>query len=320
MWQPSATIKALRERAALIQSIRQFFIERDVLEVETPAFSAASVTDVHLHTFSTRFHHPLKPDAQTLYLQTSPEFAMKRLLCAGSGAIFQLSKAFRNEEGGRFHNPEFTMLEWYRPGFDHFALMNEVDALLQAVLSTEPADRMSYQEVFKTVLGIDPLTVGIEDLKSVCAEFGYADIAVGETDKDTLLQLLFSEQIEPKIGQARPVLVYHFLASQAALAKIDEQDPRVARRFEAYYKGIELANGFHELSDAQEQRSRFERDNQKRHVMGLPEMPIDAYFLEALESGLPDCAGVALGVDRLIMLALGASRISEVLAFDIDRA
>ena len=300
--------------------IRQFFSEREILEVDTPTLCHASVTDVHLHSFSSAFRSPLSPGEATLYLQTSPEFAMKRLLCAGSGPIFQLTKSFRNEEAGRFHNPEFTMLEWYRPDFDHLDLMAEVDAFLQLILDTQPADKVTYQQVFIDSLDFDPLSVNLDQLKGICDEQGFASIAATETDPDTLLQLLFSEKIEPLIGQEKPCLVYDFPASQAALARIDEDNPKVARRFEAYYKSVELANGFHELADAKEQQQRFEKDNLKRRAMGLPQMPVDQHFLRALQHGLPDCAGVALGVDRLIMLALNKSHIREVLAFYVDNA
>ena len=304
-WRPTSDIQTLRQRAAIITRIRRFFANRDVLEVETPQLCQASVTDVHLHSFQCEFTNPLSPGAQQLYLQTSPEFAMKRLLCAGSGAIFQINKSFRNEEAGRFHNPEFSMLEWYRPGFDHLQLMAEVDEFMQDVLDCEPAEIVSYQDVFQRILSIDPLSITFRELRATCMELGYRDIAKHEEDADILLQLLFAEKIEPVIGQQRPCLVYGFPASQAALAKIDCDDPRTARRFEAYYKGIELANGFHELSDADEQQTRFASDNIKRRKLGLPEVKMDQQFLAALQHGLPDCAGVALGIDRLIMFGAG---------------
>ena len=319
-WRPTSDIETLRQRAEITASIRRFFDKRGVLEVETPQLCRASVTDVHLHSFNSEFRNPLSPDTQQLYLQTSPEFAMKRLLCAGSGAIYQINKSFRNEEAGRFHNPEFSMLEWYRPGFDHLQLMNEVDAMLQEVLQCEPAEVISYQQVFLNVLQIDPLAASLDDLKLLCRDHGFEHIADDETDLDTLLQLLFSEKIESVIGQQKPCLVYGFPASQAALARIDEKDPRIARRFEAYYKGIELANGFHELADADEQLQRFEQDNKKRVKMGLPQVNIDQEFISALQHGLPDCAGVALGIDRLMMLALGKNHIREVMAFSVDNA
>lgn len=314
-WQPTASLPQLRQRAALIASIRQFFAQRNVLEVDTPAMSHATVTDVHLHTFQTQFVGPGYAQGSPLFLMTSPEFHMKRLLAAGSGCIYQLGKAFRNEENGRYHNPEFTMLEWYRVGFDHHQLMDEMDDLLQLVLQCGAAERMTYQQAFLTVLGVCPLEGTMAELKSVAARLGLSDIAEAEEDRDTLLQLLFSIGVEGKIGQQVPAFVYDFPASQAALAKINPNDPRVADRFEVYFKGIELANGFHELDNAQEQLRRFEQDNHKRVEMGLAEQPIDYHLIAALQSGLPECAGVALGVDRLIMLALGCDHIDQVTAF-----
>ncbi|ENC6732184.1 elongation factor P--(R)-beta-lysine ligase [Vibrio navarrensis] len=314
-WQPTASIPQLRQRAALIARIRQFFAQRNVLEVDTPAMSHATVTDVHLHTFQTQFVGPGYAQGSPLFLMTSPEFHMKRLLAAGSGCIYQLGKAFRNEENGRYHNPEFTMLEWYRVGFDHHQLMDEMDDLLQLVLQCGAAERMTYQQAFLTVLGVCPLEGTMAELKSVAARLGLSDIAEAEEDRDTLLQLLFSIGVEAKIGQQVPAFVYDFPASQAALAKINPNDPRVADRFEVYFKGIELANGFHELDNAQEQLRRFEQDNRKRVEMGLAEQPIDYHLIAALQSGLPECAGVALGVDRLIMLALGCDHIDQVTAF-----
>ncbi|RJX72339.1 elongation factor P--(R)-beta-lysine ligase [Vibrio sinensis] len=319
-WQPTASIKQLRQRAAIIGQIRQFFAKRDVLEVDTPAMSHATVTDIHLHTFQTEFVGPGYADGRKLYFMTSPEFHMKRLLAAGSGCIYQMNKAFRNEESGRFHNPEFTMLEWYRVGFDHHQLMDEMDSLLQLTLGTGSAERMTYQQAFLNVLGVCPLDGSMEELRKVAATLGLSDIAETEEDRDTLLQLLFSMGVEEKIGQHVPAFVYDFPASQAALAKINPKDSRVADRFEVYFKGIELANGFHELDNAQEQLARFEHDNATRIEMGLKSQPIDYHLIAALESGLPNCAGVALGVDRLIMLALGYDHIDEVTAFPFPRA
>ncbi len=319
-WQPSASIENLKLRASIIRKIRHFFEQREVLEVDTPSLSQASVTDVHLASFQTRFVGPGYSQGIPLYLQTSPEYAMKRLLAAGSGAIFQMSKAFRNEESGRHHNPEFTMLEWYRPGFDHFQLMDEIDALMQTVLNCQSAERLTYQQAFTTHLGLDPLTASLEELKQLCSQHGFANISDDETDKDTLLQLLFSMKVETQIGQKTPCFVYDFPASQAALAKINKSDPRVAERFELYYQNMELANGFNELTNAKEQAKRFEQDNQKRQLMGLPKVDIDKHLIAALEHSLPECSGVALGIDRLIMLALNAKAIKEVIAFDVERA
>ncbi len=314
-WQPTASIEQLRQRANVLAQIRRFFAERNVLEVDTPAMSHATVTDIHLHTFQTEFIGPGYADGSKLYLMTSPEFHMKRLLAAGSGCIYQINKAFRNEENGRFHNPEFTMLEWYRIGFDHHKLMDEMDALLQVVLECGQAERMTYQQAFIDVLGVCPLEGTMTELKLVAEELGLSDIAQPEEDRDTLLQLLFSIGVEGKIGQNAPAFVYDFPASQAALAKINQQDSRVADRFEVYFKGIELANGFHELDDPQEQLKRFEQDNAKRIEMGLSPQPIDHHLIAALKSGLPECAGVALGVDRLIMLAIGCDHIDQITAF-----
>ncbi|GAL14365.1 translation elongation factor P Lys34:lysine transferase [Vibrio astriarenae] len=245
---------------------------------------------------------------------------MKRLLAAGSGSIYQINKAFRNEENGRHHNPEFSMLEWYRVGFDHHDLMDEMDSLLQLVLSCGSAERMTYQQAFIKVLGVCPLEASMDELKQVACTLGLEDIAMPEQDRDTLLQLLFSIGVEVKIGQHVPAFVYDFPASQAALAKINPQDQRVADRFEVYFKGIELANGFHELDNPDEQLARFEQDNQKRLEMGLKPQPIDYHLIEALKAGLPNCAGVALGIDRLIMLALNCEHIDQVTAFAFPRA
>ncbi|MEZ8102474.1 elongation factor P--(R)-beta-lysine ligase [Vibrio bivalvicida] len=314
-WQPTASIEQLRQRANVLAQIRRFFAERNVLEVDTPAMSHATVTDIHLHTFQTEFLGPGYADGSKLYLMTSPEFHMKRLLAAGSGCIYQINKAFRNEENGRFHNPEFTMLEWYRVGFDHHKLMDEMEALLQVVLECGQAERMTYQQAFIDVLGVCPLEGKMAELKLAAEKLGLSDIAESEEDRDTLLQLLFSIGVEGKIGQSAPAFVYDFPASQAALAKINQQDSRVADRFEVYFKGIELANGFHELDDPQEQLKRFEQDNAKRIEMSLSAQPIDHHLIAALKSGLPECAGVALGVDRLIMLAIGCDHIDQVTAF-----
>lgn len=319
-WQPSATIQALKSRASLLNQIRQFFETKQVLEVETQLLASAPVTDPHLTNFETQFDSPLSPEQQTLYLQTSPEYAMKRLLAAGSGCIYQICKAFRNEEAGRFHNPEFTMLEWYRVGFDNWQLMDEVNELMQTVLGCDKAQQISYQKAFIDHLDIDPLSASIDMIKEVCNDKGFANITSSEDNKDTLLQLLFSHCIEPVFAQDSPCLVYHFPASQSALAKISESDPRVAERFELYYKGIELANGFNELSDANEQARRFASDNQQRTSLGKQQVPIDQSFLSALQSGLPACAGVALGLDRLLMLKNQCDKISQVIAFDIERA
>ena len=320
-WQPSASIEVLKARAKFMASIRQFFSERDVLEVETPLLSNGTVTDVHLDAFNCQFPYHHSGEDKTLFLQTSPEFAMKRLLCAGSGAIYQVCKSFRCEEAGRFHNPEFTMLEWYRPGFDDHQLMDELEQLVQVVLQVKSCLRLSYQEAFLKYLNLNPLSASFKEVKELVMSFSQDDWLLKENDKDVLLQWLFSMHIESKLGDEQtPCFVYDFPASQASLAKINTQDSRVAHRFELYFKGVELANGFYELQDAKEQRERFVKDNAQRKGLGLSEKPIDILFLQALEQGLPDCAGVALGVDRLFMLQQNLPHIEQALSFSVDRA
>ena len=319
-WQPTTTHEARVARAELLRTIREFFYARNVLEVDTPLLSNGTVTDEHLDAFDTQFNFASSGKPTTLYLQTSPEYAMKRLLCADSGSIYQVCKAFRHEGEGRWHNPEFTMLEWYRLGFDHFALMDEVDALLQETLNTASADKMTYQKAFQTYLNIDPLSADNDVLLKAMEEQNIDIHAPQNLSYDSKLQLLFSYVIEPKIGNEKPCFIYDFPASQAALAKLSPVDERVAERFEVYYQGAELANGFHELSAAKEQRLRFETDNRKREEHGLPTKPIDENFLSALDAGLPPCAGVALGIDRLLMLKTNAKHIQEVINFTVSRA
>ena len=319
-WQPSASIANLLKRATILTEIRRFFADRGVLEVETPAMSQATVTDIHLVPFETRFVGPGAAEGKTLYLMTSPEYHMKRLLAAGSGPIYQMGRSFRNEEAGIHHNPEFTMLEWYRPRYDMYRLMNEVDDLLQQVLDCNSAETLSYQQAFTRHLNVDPLSADKAELREAAAKLDLSNIADTEEDRDTLLQLLFTMGVEPHIGRDKPAFVYHFPATQASLAEISTEDHRVAERFEVYYKGIELANGFRELTDGREQRQRFEQDNRKRAARGLPQHPIDNNLLDALEHGMPECSGVAMGVDRLIMIALGATSLSDVLAFPVTRA
>jgi elongation factor P--(R)-beta-lysine ligase len=321
-WQSNAPITNLLKRAKIINQIRQFFADRGILEVETPILSHAAVTDVHLNSFHTEYYAPgdsAHQQGQTLSLITSPEYHMKRLLAIGSGPIYQITKCFRNEEAGRYHNPEFTMLEWYRIQFDMIQMMNEVDDLLQIILDTEPAEQISYQKAFQRHLNIDPLTADRDTLCKVVDTLNLG-FNTDTADHDTLLQFLFTFGVEPHIGLERPTAVYYFPASQAALAEICGEDHRVAKRFEFYYKGVELANGFKELTNAEEQYARFESDNQIRKSKQLPPQVIDTLFLDALKAGLPDCAGVALGLDRLIMLALNAESLSEVISFTVERA
>lgn len=315
-WRPSADIETLRRRAALLARLRAFFAERGVLEVETPALSSATVTDLHLHSLEAKVEYA--GESRLFYLQTSPEFAMKRLLAAGSGPIFQLCRSFRDGESGRLHNPEFTMLEWYRPLFDHHQLMDEMADLLELLLGGPQAERKTYGDAFAAVYGIDPHGAGAEELAALAAARGIEAVGYGEeSSADDWLQLLFNLGVEPGLGRGRPTFIYDYPASQAALARVAAGR---ARRFEVYAEGIELANGFHELSDAAEQRRRFEADCEERRRRALALPPIDENLLAALESGLPDCAGVALGIDRLVMLALGKKSLAEVIAFPADRA
>lgn len=319
-WQPSASIAQLKQRAKFLSDVRHFFARREVLEVETPILGEFGVTDLHLRNFATQLIGPAAPQGKTLYLQSSPEFHMKRLLAAGSGPIFQICKSFRNEEAGRIHNPEFTMLEWYRPGFSLAQLMDEMDALLQMLLNCPAAEYLSYQDAFSRYLQLDPLTATREELIAAGENYGVRDLLSREDNRDSQLQLLFALGVEPQIGQTAPCFIQRFPASQAALAQIAADDPRVAERFEVYFKGVELANGFHELTDSAEQRRRFEHDNELRRAEGLPEMGIDERLLAALAHGMPDCSGVALGLDRVLMLELGVERIEQVVSFGHERA
>ncbi|PRB84021.1 elongation factor P--(R)-beta-lysine ligase [Pseudomonas sp. MYb185] len=316
-WQPTASLTNLRRRAQVIDTIRRFFAERQVLEVETPSLSAAAVSDPHLFPFATDYVPEGGGAAQPLYLHTSPEYPMKRLLAAGSGCIWQLCRVYRNGESGSRHNPEFSMLEWYRLGFDHHRLMDEVDDLVDVVLGCGRSRRVTYAALFVEHLGVDIHTCENAELARLGLE--HCDFR-GELDRDGWLNLLFSHCIEPRLLQ--PTMVYAFPASQAALARVVEGDDRVASaaRFELFIKGMELANGYFELTDADEQSRRFEADQRLREVFQRPVLPTDQRLIGALQQGLPECAGVALGVDRLVMLALGASRIDEVIAFPLQRA
>lgn len=302
-WQPTASLPNLKLRAEILANIHQFFADRGVLEVDTPLLSAATVTDPHLHSLVT---------TKNLYLQTSPEFAMKRLLAAGSGPIYQICKAFRDDEQGRQHNPEFTMMEWYRPGFNLQDLMRETDELLQCVLNFPPAEKLTYQQAFEKYLDINPHTAELSELKKRAKDIvGFTD------DRDSLLQLLMSQHVEPNLTHT---FIYDFPASQAALARIRPGNPPVAERVEVYINGMELANGFYELTDAHEQKQRFLNDLEQRKKLGYPAVPHDEHLIAALAHGLPNCSGIALGIDRLIMIAAKTNNIADVLSFPIDRA
>ena len=317
-WSPSAELKLIRARAELYAKVRDFFAQRQVLEVETPVLSAAAVADPHLHPMSSSYQGPGHQQALPLFLQTSPEYPMKRLLAAGSGAIYQICKSFRNGESGGRHNPEFTMLEWYRPGFDHQQLMEEVEALVRVTCGCGPARYVSYRQLFLDQLQIDPHSANAQLLQQLASQ--HLDMDLQLDDRDSWLDLLFSHLIEPQLLE--PTFVFDFPETQAALAQIaeDELGVKVARRFELFVQGTELANGYLELTDADEQARRFESDQQTRQQMGLQPLPVDHHLLAALQVGMPACAGVALGMDRLLMIAESCQHIDQVLAFPLARA
>ena len=305
----------------MLQNIRAFFAERDVLEVETPVLATSSITDPHLQSFKTRY---LNND---YYLQTSPEFFMKRLLASGSGDIYQICKVFRDDEQGKNHNPEFSMLEWYRSGFDHQQLMDEMEMLfeylinqMQTNIKCQAAIRISYQQAFIRSLDIDPLDASAAELK-IIAEKNNIEIPIGmnEEDKDMWLDWLMTQAIAPTFDKKCFTFLYDYPTSQAALAKLNADDSRTAHRFEVFYGELELANGFNELTDAVEQRKRFENENKKRQELGMEVIPVDENLLSALEHGMPECSGVAIGLDRLLMVLLGVESIEGVLSFGVKR-
>ncbi len=317
-WRPGATFEVMRRRASLLRALREWFREREVLEVETPALSGSAATDPNIESLRTRIGR------RDYFLHTSPEFPMKRLLASGSGDIYQVCRVFRGSESGVRHNPEFTMLEWYRVGAGMSAMMDEVEALVRHLCgpgrSGWPARRITYRDVVLKAAGIDPLAATGGQIEAALCEHGVPPPGSGTVDRQVLLDLLFSTVVEPELATSGAVFVYHFPAEQAALARISPSDPRVAERFELFLGGMEIANGFHELADADEQRRRFEADNARRRALGHPLLPIDEHLLAALGHGFPDCSGVALGIDRLLMYLTGAEHIGDVLAFDTGRA
>ncbi len=314
-WRPTASIAALEVRARMLRAAREYFAATRALEVETPTLSAAAVTDVHLASVMAMVTR------ESRFLHTSPEYAMKRLLAAGCGDIWQICRVYRDNERGSQHNPEFTMIEWYRLGMDHHALMSDVERLISATLpparAFDRSERLSYQEAVQLHAGVDPLRDSTGMLVERLRSAGIDTPKDLQNDRDACLDLLMSTLVGPKLGHDRLSFIYDYPASQAALARVRGE---VASRFEAYLDGVELANGFHELGNAAEQRARFEHDLRERQRRGLPATPVDEHFLAALSHGLPDCAGVALGFDRLVMCATGAKRIDEVLAFPFERA
>ena len=313
-WKPTACVESLFKRAEVFAVIRQYFAEQQVLEVDTAVLSQCAVSDPFIDSLEVSYRS--FPDAETeqYYLQTSPEYAMKRLLAAGSGAIYQMGKVFRNGEEGRFHNPEFTMLEWYRLGFDDQSLMDDVERLVRRVLGVGPIRRCTYADIFIEKLGVDIYVASTAQLADLMRQ--HVEVDMGLDDRDAWLNLLMSHVIEPLLKD-EPIFIIDYPASQSALArlKVGHDDRLVAARFELFVNGIELANGYHELTDPAEQQRRLEADQHIRLALGLPQRPLELRLVEALASGLPDCAGVALGVDRLIMLVLQAQHIDEVIPF-----
>ncbi|MGH8455985.1 MAG: EF-P lysine aminoacylase EpmA [Stenotrophobium sp.] len=314
-WRPSATLQTLRARAELYGSVRAFFSARGMLEVDTPILSIHATVDRHIESFAVASPVSRLPSPD-LWLHTSPEFAMKRLLAAGSGPIWQIAHVFRREECGRHHNPEFSLLEWYRPGFDHHRLMDEMEELLRAVgVHAQAFERLSYGEAFRHHAGLDPFAAPLEQLR---AAVRVENVSPEESqDRDFWLDVIMSSLVGPKLGHATPTFLCDFPASQAALSRVRGG---VAERFELFWRGIELANGFHELTDAAEQQARFEADQRWRSAHGRTVPPYDSNLIAALASGLPDCAGVALGLDRLLMLMLDLPDVASTLAFDAGRA
>ena len=311
-WRPTASAARLKARARLLQDIRTYFSERNALEVETPLISMAGNTDPEIQSIRTD---------NGGYLRTSPEFPLKRLLAAGYGDIFELGRVFRAGESGRFHNPEFTLLEWYRTGFSYHQLMNEVADLVRfcgrGKFDQWPEQRLSYRQLFLHHLDLDPFTADIQELSAVAKKHGFTDIELGRRQ---WLDLLISLVIQPALPEEFLTFIYDFPAEQAALAKIRPESPPLAERFELYLGHIELANGYQELTDAGEQRQRFDAENTQREKRGAVIYETDHHLVAALEHGLPECAGVALGVDRLLMNLCGVETISEVTAFPFSRA
>jgi len=319
---PTASWENLRLRAELLGRVREFFGQQGFLEVETPVLSADTVVDRHLDPFC------VAPDgessgtgsARRLWLQTSPEFAMKRLVAAGGKAIYQVTRAFRQGEQGPLHNPEFTIVEWYRTGDGMSEGLGLLGDLCEALLDRGPAERISYREAFERHAGLDPHSADADTLRSAAERLGIAvPVSLREDDRDGWLDLLLSEQVAPRLGERRPAILYDYPASQAALARVRKGDPPLAERFELFVSGIELANGYHELVDPDELARRNAEINALRKADGKPPLPEESRLLAAMTAGLPACSGTALGFDRLAMLAAGATRIDQVIPFPFDR-
>ena len=307
-WQPSASVEIIKKRAKLLQQIREFMHSREITEVETPILSHFGISDPYIQSLTTS---GVSDRDEMLYLHTSPEFCMKRLLAAGSGSIYQIAHVFRNEESGKRHNTEFSMLEWYRTGFDYYQLMDEVGELLNDIGLEVPA-KMTYADAFKQTIEIDPHTVATSELQSLCKQHGWDDAS---DERHALLDFLFSVAIIKNLNQTKPLFIYDYPECMSALATLKEGEPIVSERFELFIAGMEIANGFNELTDADEQVHRFEKELSTRRHKGLAEPPIDKHFVAALKSGLPECSGVAVGIDRLLMVLSEKDDINEVSTF-----
>ncbi|MBS0218730.1 MAG: EF-P lysine aminoacylase GenX [Proteobacteria bacterium] len=320
-WKPGASIAAMRLRARLNLLVREFFAVRDVLEVETPILSAAGNTTPNIDSFSSHFSGHVDAGSSERWLRTSPEHALKRLLAAGVGDCYELGRVFRNGEAGGRHNPEFTMLEWYRIGWDHLRLIGETAELVRAALGLVGRDAslevVTYRELYQRELAIDPL---LADIDTLCNALGDVHIDPQGLERDDWLDLLMTHRLQPAFSPDRMIAVHDWPASQAALARIRADDPPVAERFELYLGPVELANGYNELLAADEQRHRFDADISVRVRRGQALPAIDTRFIVALRHGMPACAGVALGVDRLLMVLHGSDHIGDVVAFDFSRA
>lgn len=313
-FRPTASWPLLRLRAKLLARLRAFFDERGFLEVETPLLSTDTVVDRYIDPLA------MHVGERQLFLQTSPEFAMKRMLASGGtecpAAIYQVCKAFRGGEQGRLHNLEFSMVEWYRMGDGYAEGMKLLSDLADALLALGPAERISYREAFLRHAGFDPHTTPTEAMTGVCRARGISiPNSLALSDRDGWLNLLLADCVEPNLGQARPTILYDYPASQAALARVRNDDPPVAERFELYVRGVELANGFHELLDPAVLRARNAENNRLREAEGKSRLPEESRLLAAMEHGIPPCTGVALGFDRLVMIAAGATSLAEVMAF-----
>lgn len=322
-WRPACPVEHLRLRAQVLADIRGFFAERSVLEVETPLLSHGIGTDPQLEFFTAEYCLP--PRKQTLFLQTSPEFAMKRLLAAGSGSIYQITKAFRNGESGRFHNPEFTLLEWYRVGFQLPALMDDCADLIASLFDhrrpLQATQQFNYEEIFHRYTGLNPLEFSyrryctyalanqVPEAVSLC---GY--------DHALWLDFIFSHKVQPYLGQNALCMVYGYPACQSSLARISAHNPWVTDRVELFIEGVELGNGYYELTDAEEQNRRFDKELAVRRQKNLPVSVKDKHLVAALQAGLPECSGMAIGLDRLLMLLSDSPSIDDVLGFPVDRA